>query len=296
MSRIDELRQQIDACRTGGDDLHLPELSGLAEALGQDGVAKNSAVEAAVAREFDRSQRFDRSVIAALQDVSVPTGLLERLLQKTAARAEAGDPGDAVLQVAVSRVVSEPVTSEPAVTPRDQAAVAAPARSKLTRRGWLLRAGSIGVVAAVLLGLAVVMRPTQPRTISQAELAGIIQNWVEQTNTRTRWQSMKPSPPAGFPVGAAWARWQTAWCSIQIAAGESAVAYELRSSGPKARLFVVRTPHRYTVPATPGVLLPGTSGGVKVSAWQPAGGLLYVLFVDRGGPPLEEYLPQRPEA
>jgi hypothetical protein len=139
------------------------------------------------------------------------------------------------------------------------------------------------------------MRPTQPRTISQADLAGKLQNWVEQTDARTGWQSMKLPPPAEFQVSARWARWQTAWRSVLTGAGESAVVYELSPGGARVRLFVVKTPHKYTVPATPGVLLPGTSGGVKVSAWQPAGGLLYVLFIGRDGPPLEDYLPRRPE-
>jgi hypothetical protein len=288
MNRIEELRQQIDACRSGSDDLHLPELAGLARWVGEE---ENDATVSreTVAGELDRSQRFDRSVVSALHDVSVPAGLLERLLSKTAA-AENGDSVDAVLSASVSNVVGES-----AVVPSDQAAVVAPAKSALSRRGWLLRAGSLGVVAAGLLGLAVALRPTQPRTISQAELAGAIPSWVEQTQDRTLWN--KTPPPAAFQVNPIWTRRIVAWRSFPTnVAGETAIAYELTPGGGKVRLFVVKTPHKYAVPATPGLPLPGTTGGVQVSAWQPAGGLLYVLFIDRDGPPLERYLPRRTEA
>src|SRR5262245_20658088 len=84
MSRIDQLREQIDACRAGGDDLQLPGLADLAQEVGEG----NDPAEESIAREFDRVQAFDRAVVSALHDVDVPSAMLERLLAKTAAAAD----------------------------------------------------------------------------------------------------------------------------------------------------------------------------------------------------------------
>src|SRR5688572_5213675 len=83
MSQNQPYREQIDACRPGSDDLSLPALAGLAQAVEQD---------SAVAKELARSQRFDHAVSAAMHDVPLPAGLLERL----EARLASGDVSESV--------------------------------------------------------------------------------------------------------------------------------------------------------------------------------------------------------
>src|SRR4029453_1010408 len=146
MSRIDQLREQIDACRTGGDDLHSPDLGELAQAIGEGG----APADPAIVNEFDRSQRFDRAVVSALQDIAVPAGMLERLLAKTTAaadrlRAEILAPA---IDAAVNSPAGAPTTTVPAAP-----ATATPAM--LSRR-WML--ASVVAVAAGIAGLAFVLR------------------------------------------------------------------------------------------------------------------------------------------
>jgi hypothetical protein len=74
MTEIRKLREQIDACRPGSDDLALPALADLAAAADRD---------AAVAAELARSQRFDQAVSVALHELPVPAGLMERMLAAT---------------------------------------------------------------------------------------------------------------------------------------------------------------------------------------------------------------------
>jgi len=78
MSLSRQLREQIDACRPGKDDLALPALAELAAALPDD---------ASLGEELARSQKFDSAVTAALTDLPVPQGLAERLLAAAAAPA-----------------------------------------------------------------------------------------------------------------------------------------------------------------------------------------------------------------
>src|SRR5688572_10680083 len=80
MSQNSRYREQIDACRPGSDDLALPALAELAGAVESD---------RALADVFARSQRFDRAVSAAMHDVPLPAGLLERLEAKVAEAAGA---------------------------------------------------------------------------------------------------------------------------------------------------------------------------------------------------------------
>jgi hypothetical protein len=187
MNRIDELREQIDACRAGSDDLHLPELAGLAQAVGHDGAAENTADETAIAREFDRSQRFDRSVVSALHDVSVPAGLLERLLAQTAA---AKLEGTATLEGSVDRAVESADT-----TPAGEASVVKAPTSRTSRR-WLIGAGVLAA-SALAVGAVLFAVRSGPRDISQAELVNqLIPAWNAKLLGGARWATVPP--PAGF--------------------------------------------------------------------------------------------------
>src|SRR5688572_2368552 len=106
MDKVLSLREQIDACRPGSDDLSLPGLAELAQAAQED---------RAVAEELDRSQRFDRAVLSALHDVPVPGDLCERLLAQ-AAEGGAAPLGTAVQQsvaVAAPAAVDVPVSVAP---------------------------------------------------------------------------------------------------------------------------------------------------------------------------------------
>jgi len=276
MSRIDELRQQIDACRTGSDDLHLPELSELAQSIGRDGVATGSAVDAAVAREFDRSQRFDRTVGSALHDVSVPAGLLDRLLETTTA---AG---------------SENASAETLGT-----AVAAVDRG-ISRRRWALSLGAAGLIAASTVAVAFVFWPVSPQDISLLQLADDVPKWNASVEASADWQGSPPeSALSVYPVSVLLQgkRAVVKWRQFRTPRGERGVVYDVTPrGGATARLFVIKTPHRYAVaPTPPPTTLKGMTGGLSAGAWQRlSSGLLYVLVVEQGGVQLDDYLRSDP--
>jgi hypothetical protein len=294
MSRIDELRQQIDACRTGSDDLHLPELSELAQSIGQDGVAKSGAVDANVAREFDRSQRFDRNVGSALHDVSVPAGLLEKLLAKTAT---AGS--DSAAPTTLGTMVAAAANLSAEVSPNGTAKVAAVNRG-ISRRGWALSLGAAGLIAASIVALAFVLWPASRQQISLEQLAADVPQWNGSVKPPDGWQNNPPATVLGaYPVESL-RRGKSAvvkWRSFRTARGEGGVVYDVTPrGGATVRLFVVATPHRYAVAlAPPPTTLPGVTGGCSAGAWQrSSSGLLYVLVVEQGGVRLDDYLRSDP--
>ena len=258
MNRTQELREQIDACRPGSDDLSLPELVKLREAVERD---------AEVARELERSQRFDRTVMAAMQDVEIPVGLADRLLKAASAAGAAGE-----------------------VSP---AATAEPSRRKPSRRNWLIAIGSIAALLLCGVTLALInSRP--PRRVSQEELAQSIPEWVRQVSDQDGWvtnSAIRPHQAFALPAKTL-QRQPVAWRRFTTPAGETGVVYRCNPAGKQpAYLFVVNTRAQYTVGNMPFTNVTGTTGRVAVGAWQ-TGRMLYVMVVEKDGQRLEDYLRQ----
>lgn len=76
-------REALDACRPGSDDLARPEFAAVRAELDGNGVLERRAVQ---------SEQFDRTVASAMQEVSIPAGLKERLLAQLAASAANPEP------------------------------------------------------------------------------------------------------------------------------------------------------------------------------------------------------------
>jgi hypothetical protein len=245
MRRIDQLREQIDSCRAGSDDLHLPELAELARAV---------QVDQAVAAELDRAGQFDRAVVSALHDVPVPGGLLERLLEKSAGAA---------------------------ASPSIGAAVVVPAKDQVSRRGWLVRLGSVGLAAAAVVTLAVVLsRSGPPESVTREQLARDIEVWAAAMALPGQWQQSR-SAPAAFPISADVRGKPHQWRRYWTPGGDPAVVYDLSPpGGSRVLLFVVASRAKYAVSTTPFSVLGGTTGAIQAGAWQ-HGGFLYVLVVGR---------------
>ncbi len=72
--------ERLDAVRPGSDDLALPDLHEAREALTSDPT---------LAIEFERRQKWDCQIAAAMQDVPIPDGLKDRLLVRLAASEQA---------------------------------------------------------------------------------------------------------------------------------------------------------------------------------------------------------------
>lgn len=79
MNLPSHLRMQIDACRVGEDDLALPELAELAQAVAEGGIARAT---------FERAQSNDAVLRDAVRDVPLPAGLERRLFAALEAATE----------------------------------------------------------------------------------------------------------------------------------------------------------------------------------------------------------------
>lgn len=253
MSQKPNYREQIDACRPGSSDLSLPALAELAQAADTD---------RAIADELARSQRFDRAVSTALHDVPLPAGLLERL---EARLAEAGD--------------AEPVESTGEVA-------LPPPPVRFTPRGIL--AAALSIAALAFIALSAMFWPQPGRQVSSAELAELSSAWFDQKLAQNVWNPVRSAPPT-FPVpgGVSGAN---GWQPFATPAGEKGVVYDLtRGLRPRARLFVIATPHDYQVGTLPTRLRDAT-GNVAVAAWQQGRLLFVVVVVQENGQMLDHFV------
>jgi hypothetical protein len=259
MSQIQRLREQIDACRGGSDDLALPALAELARAAQTDH---------AVADELARSQHFDRATRAALHDVPVPSGLVERLL------------------TAVGPQVDLPARN-------DDSSPALKQRSRVVSRRFIAVAGSLALVTLFAIS-AYQFWPRSGRLVTKDELSSAVAGWLVQTARQPQaWNDGQPKDVAldGTVSGRA-QRWQQFQMASENGWSARVTAIDVAPPGkPRAILFVVQSSARFQVPPTPASRL-SLSGGLKAVAWQPTStGVLYVLAVDEdAGQTLDSYL------
>lgn len=250
------LREQIDACRADSDDLRAPEMGELAAAVQHD---------PQIARELEKAQQMDRSLRAAIHDVAVPAGMLERLLAATA-----------------SDMPPQPVDAP--------VELAAPRRPVLGRR-IMATVAAVAAVALVAVSINAFLAPL-PRVISATELAERAERWWVQSFPASGWTTaLATAPFKTHPVDSLVRGKPNAWRAVSTADDSQVIAYRLSPPGqPQAMLFVVRSSAQYSVAAPPGHTALSASRGMKIVAWQNAG-CLYVLAVqEEEGQQLENFL------
>jgi len=258
MNDIRKLREQIDACRPGREDLALPELAELAGAVQRD---------RAVAAELERSQRFDRAVAGALHNLPLPVGLQERLL----ATVEANKPS-------------------PAQAPE-------PVPRWWTRRSVLVAMASLAAVALVSVTVWQFSRPVRQVSKDELSLA-VAEWAADGQLPTGDWTpgGLKLgvfAPPTAIkqPVN----RWRWLPGSQRAALSKGVAIHYTPPGSPRAMLFVFSSTAKVTLPAFP-VAISSPSGfpGGRAVAWQnPNTKLIYVLFVvEDGGQRLEDFLPK----
>jgi len=260
------LREQIDACRSGSDDLKLPALAELAKEVQRD---------AAVASELARAGQFDSQVRTALHDLPVPPELAQRLLAAAAA---------------------SPATAEVSV-PAASAdfPVARPSRLRLSRRQWIIAGGSLAMVGLLVVGGYQWMRPQ--RSVVAVEIAAQVDGWIVRLSPKA-WQPITRLPPTvviDSAVSAKRQQWQNVLSANPSGWYTNVTAIDLTAGAgqPRAFLFVVKSSAKFSVPTRPDASIRLTlSGGFNGTAWQRQGSnLLFVLVVEKQ--PLETYLPKQ---
>jgi hypothetical protein len=266
MNPKEPIRELIDACRPGSDDLRLPEMEELADLVDRD---------PAVASLLGRSQKFDQAIAAAMDTGSVPEGLEARLL---AAAADAGASGD-----------DEPDTSE---NREKVGQVEAAGHERAARRRWLWVA-SFAAAAAVIGVVAGGIAWWLPRpSLERTRIADAADRWLDQLivsegiwgkDDENRVLAAYPTSSFLKSKPSAWRRFEAEVLqgSDSLTLDRNAVVYDLRGNVGELRtmLFVVRT----SVAVEASDIAPRTptrvTGGWSIGVWQ-EGDLVYVLAVE----------------
>ena len=238
----------IEAARPGSDDVGLPELSHVAEAI---------AADEQLEQRYLQVQQSDASLAKVFQEVDAPVGLQDRLL----AALESQDSKAS----AASEVLPKPSTKKHTSVVPDRGS-----------RRWLM-ASSIAASLLIALGLGFYFL-YEPAPATEAQVEGVAQllhaelpfdGWKSpsaQPGSRPACDQMQPEAQL---VG---------WLPVEGLGDQHAIAYRYQRHDVTATLFVFRP--RSVDPSLPTApLQPATSSGVTVGVWRD-GDLVYALIID----------------
>jgi hypothetical protein len=270
-ARKEQIREAMESCRPGSDDLLDGALAPLAAVLAQD---------AELQTRFGRLQRTDAAVAAAFRDVPIPDGLANRLLDRlAAAQAEAAaspaQPGAQPGDWPNFRPTKMGLSPSPA---EGQGRGGDPGRRRFSRRWLLLAAASLSAAAALLaaawLGIHPQTRVTPLAVLDEAT------DFFQGESPAAAHRLDEVSPPADYPLSReVLATAQIRWRPIQGLLGRGGVAYDLSGPGRvRATLYVTRQVVAGLPTQPPGGPRP-TTAGCCAAAWQ-ENGLLYVLVLE----------------
>jgi len=244
------IREAIEACRPGSEDLLAAELADASRAVNEDPQARQIA---------DRVQAWDRSIGASLDQVDVPADLAARIMQRLAL-------SGATAESPLASVVS--AASQPAIAPDD--AVELSRQTRWSRRHWL-GAAALGLSAALL----VLAAGFWLRQGSDLPLEVLAERWQEELGPK--WES-PDQVPANLPPAEAIRIQPARWQWIGRFTPTPVVAYELvHPVAGKAMLYVTEMT-RAGLPGVPPLTPQWRSGGQAVGYWH-SGDKVYVLVV-----------------
>jgi len=255
------IREAMEACRPGTDDLRDPDLAFLADRMTASPQLRGT---------FERLQHWDEKVRDVFGEIPVPEGLADRILAGLAST-----PG-------------APASPDP-----DEAAkpsLAEPAAWRASRRRILALFGGLSAAAAALLGFA--LWPESPPALTPADVSQWARSQFPDEVSQPGHLVAENPPSSDFPAGpdfdlARFPRMKWRWIKFH---GYDGVAYDLRSTpGRRATLYVVRC----VVPDLPAIPPPPEfTGDLATGVWQ-SGALLYVLAVEGPRGTYESLMPPR---
>lgn len=250
-----ELREAIDACRPGKQDLSLPEFAELAERLNESAELRST---------YHRVQLADHALALAIDDVPLPANLADRLLSRLQAAAQQST--DSISTAVRTAEVQSSTATETAPAP-----MSARSSHRVGRRIGL------AAMAAGLLAMAGWWF-FQPRPISSEDMPQLVADCYDQLGSQ--WQSMQTAPK-GLAAPSALIRPRD-WQDVSEAFGHDAAAYRfVLGGGSQAVLFAVNI-KLDRVPSMPPARPQPTTGARSIAIWQ-TGGVAYVLVVKGDG-------------
>jgi hypothetical protein len=259
-----DIKWAVEACRPGSEDVSLPEMLPLAEAIQRD---------PEVRRLYERSQQYDAVIRQAFCDVPVPDGLTERLL--AAVQREQGSYAPEPQSTSGTVALDHPVV-------RAERETAGAARRPRRSSKSLFSVGIAGMALTVVGVAALVWVYRSPLEPTPGEaLPREVESWSAQI-TRIGWRDDFSEPRLEKrPCDKAIRVDPQRWCEIVTSYDDQTIAYDLASPGDGfATLFCMRlapTGSSQLDPIPPLKPVPGT-GGVSLGVWR-RGGLVYVLAV-----------------
>lgn len=263
-----KIRELMDACRPGRDDVAEPEMTALADLLDRDSNAREV---------FARSECLDRSIGEAFRDVQSPPGLAARLLSAVEAEEE---PRQAVASDDSAEHDQTQLERTEEISAANQASRKYSRRS--SRRRWIAVAGTLAASIVVAAYAAIMLNPpSDPILISTVADKAI--DWIDEAQ-QGDWESGKNPPMDSYPLAKSiivndGPRPVDQWQFIGTDYGRAAV-YDLTPPGKRfVYLFTIRTDEGFSAPQ----LLPtrparNTQGVCVGVAYHD--GLLQVLVVD----------------
>jgi hypothetical protein len=216
---------------------------------------------------YERVQQWDTAIGQSIDDVNVPPGLAERIVERLRMAAGASSGGrstERMSETIAAAANGHHSTGDVQIAPP-------PARAPWSRRRWAGAAVSALVACAVVVAVGTWLR--QERDLPLDELAD---QWAAQLGTQ--WQPIAQAP-RDFPLPSALrvppARWQ--W--IDHYTTVPVVAYELvHAKYGKAMLYVARITRRDVQGAPPAA--PYSTAGKTIACWQSGSHFYMLVFED----------------
>lgn len=246
------LREALEACRPGSDDLSLPELADLARAAGESSVWRDALASV---------RQSDEAISRALQDVDIPAGLEHRLLAAVEAQADAD-----ASQTALTGTVSP-------AQPR-----------RVSRRTWLTLASALA--AGVILAAWGVQQWRRAPVLAPENLGFEALAWSQ--NLTDEWRETSEARGLNRPLDRQVRYAPRGWQSLDTNHDATAVAYDLTRPRGTAILFVLAPAAIPDDLNTSATRIPST-GGWGAAAWK-SGAFVYVLLVEERRQKLDDFL------
>ncbi len=254
--------EAMDACRSGHehDDLSAPELAPLAESLAADPTAR---------RAFDRLQRLDGRIRAAVCDVAAPAGLNERILKRVRESCAAPATNSGAPPATVEVAPAGPVEVMPAE-------VVPPAARRVSRRTWWVAA----LAASALVAASAVWFWPEHKPLTAAMLVEKGGEWFSQVWNANAWKALPPGERGlvNYPPSIAVRSAANRYADVTEIVGEKACVYDVSVGNRRAVLFVIPSDDPvadFTPPPRPQ----SSTLGLMIGCWQ-SQGMVYVLVVD----------------
>ncbi|MGA2798145.1 MAG: hypothetical protein ABSE63_11225 [Thermoguttaceae bacterium] len=262
--------EALESCPLGDCDLADPAMAHLTAEM-----AANPQLQ----KILDRIEHLDGKIAAAFQDVSIPPGLIQRVLHRLS-HARLGIPAIYQSNAKPDRPININDVEKAASSPSQ-------GKRKVSRRRLLVAGGLLS--AAGMLFIALWLNFHNVESYTEQTVIDEAIRFFEADNTDGQTTLAEKSPPKAYPFSRA-VIFSQGVCRREIRdfLGRAGTAYDLPGrNGRRATLYVIKQSAQGL--GNEPQFRPFTTGGLSASAWQ-EGGLLYVLVVQGEPNTYQNYL------